>query len=351
MVFCCTTDEAGLVEARIGHFERVKRSKTRLILGNNEFRFVSFNVPNLFFVEDKPDQRGSWIPTDPFEVSDALATISSLPGRVVRSYTLGIGKGLHIEGLRTYNEDAFVAMDRILAEARRTGVRLIIPLVNNHFGGDSNTTEFGFGDYGLMSKFRGRLPSQFFSHPELIQDFEHLVTFLLTRINSLNGIRYADDETILAWETGNELGGWDDSPPPGSWTVHIARFIKNLSPNVLVIDGTLGGFNASSRYQKEALRSEFVDGFDNHYYGGDVRLLASDAKWIHSFGKVFVAGEFGFGSVAWTESFLNAYMKTKMSGCLLWSLRFHSRDGGSTLTLVETALSNDLMSCRILYPF
>lgn len=328
MVFCCSSassDEAK--EEAI--FERVKRLKTRLLLGNSEFRFVSFNVPNLFFVEDKPDERGTWIPTDPYEVSDALATIGALPGRVVRSYTLGIGKGLHIEGLRMYNEEAFVALDRILVEARRAGVRLIIPLINNHFGGDPSTVDFGFGDYGLLAQFRALPPSQFFGHPDLVADFEHLLNFILTRINTISGRRYADDETILAWETGNELGGWDDLPPPGSWTVQVARFIKTLSPKALVIDGTLGGFKVTSRYQREALDSEYVDGFDNHYYGGDVRLLASDAKYIQSFGKVFVAGEFGFGSVPWTESFLKTFMRTKMAGCLLWSLRFHSRDGGS----------------------
>lgn len=32
-----------------------------------------------------------------------------------------------------------------------------------------------------------------------------IFTFLLNRTNTVNGKRYGDDPTVLAWETGNEM--------------------------------------------------------------------------------------------------------------------------------------------------
>jgi hypothetical protein len=143
--------------------------------------------------------------------------------------------------------------------------------------------------------------------------------------------RYKDDDTILGWQTGNELGGWEDPPPPGSWTVEVAKFIKDLSPNVLVIDGTLGGHRASKAFQKEALLSPYVDVFDNHYYGGEPTIV-SDARFVARYNKAFIIGEYGFSSVGWIRHVLEfAKKNAHVSGSLIWSLRFHSRDGGNLL--------------------
>lgn len=52
----------------------------------------------------------------------------------------------------------------------------------------------------------------------------------------------ASDPTVLAFETGNELGGWTGShyAPPVAWTRSIAQLLKQLSPDALVISGTYG---------------------------------------------------------------------------------------------------------------
>jgi mannan endo-1,4-beta-mannosidase len=44
--------------------------------------------------------------------------------------------------------------------------------------------------------------------------------------------------------------------------------------------------------------------------------------------KAYFVGEFGFIPTKDVESLLNAVMKEKISGVLIWSLRFHDRDGG-----------------------
>lgn len=167
---------------------KVYRRNALLYLGNQPFYFASFNTPNLLMVEDRPGMKGTWIPTDPYEIDDALRTIAGAGGKVTRTYTLGIGPNLHITALRTYNETAFVAMDHALHQANIHCVKLIIPIINNHNGGDHHC-DFSFGDYGLLAQFRHLPPSQFFVHPDLIEDYKHLLHFLLNRINTVSGIR------------------------------------------------------------------------------------------------------------------------------------------------------------------
>lgn len=51
-----------------------------------------------------------------------------------------------------------------------------------------------------------------------------------------------EEPTVLAFETGNELGGFqmNASPPPVEWTKAIADYLKLLAPNTLVISGSYG---------------------------------------------------------------------------------------------------------------
>jgi hypothetical protein len=93
------------------------------------------------------------------------------------------------------------------------------------------------------------------------------------------------------------------------------------------MDGTIGG---TQRVPKELLDSPLIDIFTNHYYGGDPKSVAKDAKEIASKNKVFIAGEFGFGDdLEYYKTFFETTLKTpEIAGSLIWSLRFHSIQGG-----------------------
>jgi hypothetical protein len=146
------------------------------------------------------------------------------------------------------------------------------------------------------------------------------------------GIRYGDDPTVLAWQLGNELGGWDGPPPSIGWIFDIAAYIKSLAPNTLIMDGTMGGLSSSYMYQPQCLASPLLDIFDNHYYHGkttglqcikkDVDLVVTKHK------KVFILGEFGFDYETCYAMYDVAFRNKLISGALIWSLRYHSRDGG-----------------------
>jgi hypothetical protein len=124
----------------------------------------------------------------------------------------------------------------------------------------------------------------------------------------------------LAWETGNELGGWDEKPPPADWTIQMAKKVKSISPNALVMDGTMGGLNGGSRYQYDALNSPFVDMFSNHYYygGSDYDRIKKDTKQIAEYSnKVFILGEFGFKYDVCKQIYQITLDEPKIAGALI----------------------------------
>ncbi|KAI8912364.1 glycoside hydrolase superfamily [Powellomyces hirtus] len=304
--------------------------------GNQPFRFISFNIPSLLLLEDRPDTDG-WIPPDPYEQHDALLSIAHLGGRVTRSYTLGIGENYHITGIATFNERAFVAMDHALAIAQQVRVRVVIPFINNHWGGDDGGTSdpsiCTFGNYAQLAKMRNKRPSQFWTDPQLIDDFQHIISYVLNRVNTVNGIRYGDDPTVLAWQLGNELGGWKGNDPPAAWTLAMTAHIRSLAPNTLVMDGSIGGLKSKEKLCRETLTSPHgPDIFVNHYYhgGDDVKRLSKDADHIAGkHGKVFIVGEFGFaGTNVYGQMYDSIIRNTLVSGSLMWSLRYHSMFGG-----------------------
>lgn len=135
----------------------------------------------------------------------------------------------------------------------------------------------------------------------------------------------------MAWELGNQLGGWDETVAPGNWTVEMAKHIKKLAPNTLVASGDMGGVNAKSRYTPESLASEYVDIFSNHYYYGesDIKRIIMDSKFISENKKAFMVGEFGLSTIeTYEEIYRNIVLTNDISGAMIWSLRYHSRNGG-----------------------
>jgi hypothetical protein len=168
--------------------------------------------------------------------------------------------------------------------------------------------------------FRGKSKDDFWTDPQLIADFEQTIRFILTRTNTITGVRYCDDKAVLCWETGNEI------PSPAAWTREIAGYIKSLDANHLVMDG----FNTSV-LRDESLEIPAVDIVTTHHYPGMkksfaelIRANADKAKGK----KPYVVGEFGFVSTEQMSEAMQAIGDGSAAGGLLWSLRFRNRDGG-----------------------
>lgn len=300
------------------HFVKVEDAK--LVEDKKEVKFISYNIPNLHYVEDNFAfaEMNPWRLPNEFEIRDALTAISQMGANVVRIYTLSVKKKddppeipRHILGPGEFNEEAFQVLDKVMEIANETGVRVIIPLVDNwHWWG-------GIAEY---ADFRGKGKGAFWSDPQIKADFKQTISFLLNRKNAYTGKLYKDDKAILAWETGNEL----ESTP--EWVAEIAAYIKSIDPNHLVIDGY-----HSTKIRKESVEDANIDLLTTHHYTSpedmvkDIRKsagIARDGK------KPYFVGEFGFIPLDGVKKVLDTVIEEDISGALIWSLRFRNRDGG-----------------------
>jgi mannan endo-1,4-beta-mannosidase len=313
-----------IVLALVGHLRAqfkdfVTRSGDRLMEGDRQFRFISFNTPNLHYVEDYLPFSGTnpWRLPDEFEIRDALTTIKQLGGKVTRIYVLSVHRQddsrdiiRHVEGPGKFNEDAFKALDKVLQVANEVGVRVIIPFVDNWRW---------WGGVGEYAAFRKKERGDFWTDPELIADFKKTVEFIVDRKNTFTGVQYKDDKAIMAWETGNELFA------PFSWTKEIAAYVKSLDKNHLLIEGT-----SAREISMEALQDSNLDILSTHHYydpKAAVGFIVKNQEMARG-KKPYIVGEFGFVPTEDVRAILDTIINQGLAGGMIWSLRFHSREGG-----------------------
>ncbi len=297
----------------------VTAKKDQLMDGNKQLRFVSYNIPNLNLIEDYfPFTASSpWrLPTE-FEIMDALKTIKEAGGRVTRMYVLSVrrkgeSKNIvrYVEGPGRFNEKAFRTLDKILQLANEEGVRVIIPFVDNWWW---------WGGVAEYAAFRNKPAKDFWTDPQLISDFEKTIKFVINRKNTYTGVLYKDDKSILGWETGNELEA------PFAWQEKIAAYIKSLDKHHLVLMGTFARV-----LNEEAVADSNIDVLSTHYYS-PIKDAVKDImlnRELTKDKKPYFVGEFGYSKVKDVKSIVDTAIDNGLAGIMIWSLRFHSRDGG-----------------------
>jgi hypothetical protein len=317
IVVLATVVLVGNVHAQFSDF--ITRRGDKLLDGNQEFRFISFNTPNLHYIEDYLPFRGTnpWRLPDEFEIDDALATIKQLGGKATRLYVLSVrraddnpGIRRHIDGPGLFNVDAFETLDKVLEEANKIGVRVIIPFVDNWKW---------WGGVAEYSAFRGKTRNEFWTDPQLKSDFKRTIEFLVDRTNTYTGIKYRDDKAILAWETGNEL----EAPFP--WTKELAAYIKSLDTNHLLLLGT----NARELTSEE-IEDPNIDIVSTHHYGdtkASLRTIVANEAMTKG-KKPYLIGEYGIVTTNDIRTMTDTIINEGLVGGMLWSLRFRNREGG-----------------------
>ncbi|CAH7685921.1 glycoside hydrolase superfamily [Phakopsora pachyrhizi] len=225
-----------------------------------------------------------------------------------------------------------------MAMAAKYGVKIIFPIINQDYG--DNTTDWvgNFNDlirhrYNISSYGLAQASVDWFTDMNIRNDFKKIISKLLTRKNTFNGRIYGEDDTIFAWETGNEMNWANDNntihrrPAPGNWTVDIAEHIKSLSPNTLVMDGSFSRNPNETAWPEETLSSNAVDIVSYHIYNDpDIDIFHSLASQAKKFNKTLVIGEHGFYSDV--AHYQKAYEIFDCPGALLWSIRSHNEIGG-----------------------
>jgi len=214
--------------------------------------------------------------------------------------------------------------DYVIYAAGQYGLRVILPLTDdyNYYTGGKYT----FLNWRGVST--GNYGNAFYTNSQVISDYKAYIYQILTRTNTYNGLQYRNDPTILAWETGNELGAYigEEGYPPASWTDEIVTGIKEVDANHLVIDGTDGFYNYTTKATAPGLGVSKIDFMSDHGYPRNIALLNAEEPLAASARKAFLIGEYD-----WTNSFggdsladyISAIEKTNYLGDMIWNVMGH----------------------------
>ncbi|KAF9607768.1 hypothetical protein IFM89_000115 [Coptis chinensis] len=145
-----------------------------------------------------------------------------------------------------FDERVFQGLDFVIVEARRHKIRLVLSLVNNlnAFGGKAQyvrwAQEAGFNVTSSTDSF--------FSHPTIKKYYKNYIKAIVTRKNSISGVKYSEEPAIFAWELMNEPRCISSSSAPflQTWITEMAAFIKSFDQQHLVTVGLEGFYGLTS---------------------------------------------------------------------------------------------------------
>ncbi|BGP31026.1 hypothetical protein JCM10296v2_002790 [Rhodotorula toruloides] len=278
----------------------VARNGTRLTLDRSGFTAVGANVYWLGLDENVVPN-----PAYPSKgrVLEAMAVAAAMGATTIRSQSLGIsyGTALSIENalavFKPEGDPAWDALDFAVFAARQYGLRLILPL----------TDQYDYYHGGIPTFLRWRnlsstdyTPFYDLSSP-VFADFELYIRTLLNHTSP-----YTNDPTILAFELGNELGGYcvDHFPPPVEWSAAVAGLLKRLAPKTLVASGRYGVSEGEASVEE-------VDILSDHFYPPSLSRLSHSSRLSSHSSKPLLVGEYD-----WTNRPYLTYRWTWFVLCL-----------------------------------
>jgi mannan endo-1,4-beta-mannosidase len=337
----------------------VTRSGAHLTLDGKRFRFGGSN--NYYLMYKSPTM-----------VDDLFADARAAGFTVLRTWgfldignqdgsnsVAGIQEGVYFQywdgDSPAYNDGAtgLEKLDYVLAAARAAGIKLVIPLTNNwrDFGGMDQYVRWAGGQYH----------DDFYTNATIRGWYKDWISHVLNRVNTLTGVAYKDDPTVMTWELGNEprcvgSGVYPKSPQCSvatltAWADEMSRHIKSVDRKHLVSVGDEGFFcddpassdwtlNCGEGVDSVAFAAlPAIDVMSYHLYpdhwGKDA---AWGTEWIkrHSaearrVGKPVMLGEFGLRDKStrnvvfreWTD----AVISSGGAGFLYWILSGVQDDG------------------------
>ncbi len=177
-----------------------------------------------------------------------------------------------------------------------------------------------------LSVSTGNNGAAFYTNQKVIDAFGNYIYALLTHVNPYNGKKWGQDPTILAWETGNELGAWQgqDGYPPASWTNAVAAQIKWLTQS-LIIDGSSGFYNLANGATAAGLNIGNIDIMSSHAYPRSLTEINKEIPLAAKANKNFLIGEWDWTNSGGTSlsSFLSKIESQPYMGSMMWSVFGH----------------------------
>jgi hypothetical protein len=315
---------------------------SRFTIDGQPFRFVGANVSVMYRDEDRE------------RMPETMREAARDRLRVVRVWAFG--EGSEEDGIRAvgndkddwprkhrfrpapdrWNEDEFVHLDNVIAEAARNNLRVQLCLTNwwRDTGGITqylywagirdaadDTQPFGINMERAMLFYTNEVTRRLYR--------EH-VEKIITRRNTVTGIRYRDDPTIMGYELMNEA-----QAPTGRWAERRA-WVSEMSAYIKSLDLPTVDYCDVHNYPRDD-HDSFVDSPTALREFIDNRAAAA-----FSIKKPFLVGEFGMGpegykgfsEVEWYRALFESAEQAGAGGAMFWIITPDPKRGyGITYTM------------------
>jgi mannan endo-1,4-beta-mannosidase len=282
-------------------------------------------------------------------------------------------------GPEDWNDEAFENLDRVLSEAARHNLRVLICLGNwwRDTGGVVRYLRWaGLPDAADDSQPFGiniERAMPFYTNEVTRRLFREHVRRIVGRRNHLTGVMYRDDPTIFGYELMNEAqaptGRWQERR---AWMTEMSAFVKSLDPDHLIAPGTWGYRTSWERREwLEEHRIATIDYCDAHIYPHDDtdsfvdspealrEFIDNRAAAAFSINKPLVMGEFGMGlegykgfsQVEWFRAYFESAARAGVGGAIYWIMTPDPRRGYSVsyLTARDEAVRAELRRASALF--
>ena len=191
----------------------------QLLRDGRPFRFV---LGNAYYLADEVGQG------QPEHAAEALDAAVALGMAVVRTWAFNDApwkQSRMQDGLAAPHEPGLAALDWVVAEAGRRGLRLILPLCDYWpaYGGLAQWLAWRGAPVDDADRAHPeRYAARFYGDAQLREAYAARVRQLATRKNTITGARYGEDATILAWELMNE-----PRQAPDDWIAFAAAAVRS----------------------------------------------------------------------------------------------------------------------------
>lgn len=342
----------------------------RFMIDGKPFRFVGANVAVMYRDEDRA------------RMPETLQQAARLGIKVVRVWAAGEGGPNDVKPIgdfndwpRTHyfrlrpgewNEEQFVFLDRVIAEAARNGLRVQLCLTNwwRDTGGVTQYLRWAGIDGADDDKYPYGINKEkamlFYSNEAARRLYREHVEKIATRRNTVTGVMYRNDPTIFGYELMNEAqcltGRWAERR---AWLAEMSAYLKSLDPDHPIAPGDWGYRSAAER--REWLADHALPNIDycdvHNYPRDDTDSFVDSGKALGEFirnrvaaavslKKPLVLGEFGMSGEGykgltgtdWYRAYFDNAAREGASGAMFWILTPDPQRGyGVTWTIPRDA--------------
>ncbi len=224
------------------------------------------------------------------------------------AWTTGHQGKAFVTGLGNYNEDTFVALDKVLALARKYNIRILFTFFDQQ--DDANST----GGIREIARQTAVCKNCFYSNPTTISVTKAIIDKFLERTNTVSGVPYKNEPAIFAWELINEPWDTQSGLVFRGWLTNVGGYLKSKDSNHLLSsgdDGSVwfirhddqGSYNYNNNHDFVTMgnipsidlltwhgypgaTNNFMFNYGYFLINGQIPAFAQDPSWLAKYGPV-----------------------------------------------------------------